>query len=101
MSHARLVVSNGGSTLLQAIACGRACVGVPIAKDQAQRIHRCAAAGVAVAADLNAPDILHAAAKLLRDEPARAALAQRAADLKLADGVETALSALSHLGETA
>jgi hypothetical protein len=101
MSHARLVVTNGGSTLLQAIACGRACVAVPIAEDQAKRIQHCAAAGVAVAADLSAPGILRAATRLLRDEPARAALAQRAVNLKLANGVEIALNALSHLAETA
>jgi ADP-heptose:LPS heptosyltransferase len=101
MSHARLVVTNGGSTLLQAIASGRACVAAPIAKDQAKRIQHCAAAGVAVAAELSAPSMLRAATKLLRDEPARAALAQRAVDLKLANGVEIALNALSHLAETA
>jgi spore coat polysaccharide biosynthesis predicted glycosyltransferase SpsG len=101
MSHARLVVTNGGSTLLQAIACGRACVAVPIAQDQAKRIAHCAAVGVAVAARLCTPSILREASKLLRDEPARAALAQRAADLKLANGIEIALNALSHLDETA
>ena len=36
MRAARLVVANGGSTLLQAIACGSACIAVPIAKDQAR-----------------------------------------------------------------
>ena len=101
MSHARLLVTNGGSTLLQAIACSRACVAVPIAKDQAKRIERCAAAGVAVAAELSAPGILRAATKLLHDETARAALAQRAAHLKLANGIEIALNALAHLAETA
>jgi ADP-heptose:LPS heptosyltransferase len=101
MSHARLVVTNGGSTLLQAIACGRACIAVPIADDQPQRIQRCVAAGVAIAADLNASGILRAAAKLLRDESARSGLAQRAANLKLANGVEIALNALCHLAETA
>jgi predicted glycosyltransferase len=101
MSSARLVVTNGGSTLLQAIACGRACIGVPIAEDQPQRIQRCVAAGVAVAAELAAPSILRAAGKLLRDESARSRLAQRAANLKLANGVDIALNALSHLAETA
>lgn len=101
MSHARLVVTNGGSTLLQAIACGRACIGVPIAEDQPRRIQRCVDAGVAVAAELTAAGILRAAGKLLRDEAARNALAQRAANLKLANGVEIALNALSHLAETA
>ena len=101
MADARLVVTNGGSTLLQAIACGRACVAVPIANDQAGRIAVCVAAGVAVGADLTAAGIERAAEKLLRDEPARAALAQRASRLKLANGVEIALNALKHLAEKA
>ena len=101
LRHARLVVTNGGSTLLQAIACGCACVAAPIADDQPQRIERCVAAGVAVAADLSAQGILRAATKLLHDESARAALAQRAANLKLANGVEIALNALAHLVEIA
>ena len=101
MSHARLIVTNGGSTLLQAIACGCACIAVPIAEDQPKRIQRCVAAGVAVAADLSTQDILRAASKLLRDESARTALGLRAANLKLANGVEIALNALAHLAETA
>jgi hypothetical protein len=39
------------------------------------------------------------ARKLLEDEPARAALARRAAALKLADGVDVALDALASLGQ--
>jgi ADP-heptose:LPS heptosyltransferase len=101
MSHARLVVTNGGSTLLQAIACGRACIAVPIAEDQPARIQRCVDAGVAVAVELSSASILRAAKKLLRDESARAELSKRAANLKLANGVEIALNALSHLAEPA
>jgi UDP:flavonoid glycosyltransferase YjiC (YdhE family) len=97
MSGARLVITNGGSTLLQAIACGCACIGVPIAQDQPQRIERCVEAGVALAARLDAPSMAQTAEELLRDEPRRATLAQRATDLKLADGIEVALGALSHL----
>ena len=99
MAEARLIITNGGSTLLQAIACGRACVAAPIAKDQPARIAHCVDAGVAVSADLTAAGILRAAEKLLRDEPSRAALAQRASRLKLANGVEIALNALAHLAE--
>jgi UDP:flavonoid glycosyltransferase YjiC (YdhE family) len=99
MSAARLVVTNGGSTLLQAIACGRACIAVPIAKDQPLRIQHCVTAGVAQSAELNAAAIVRATEKLLRDESARAALAQRATRLKLANGVEIALNALAHLAE--
>jgi hypothetical protein len=101
LSHARLVVTNGGSTLLQAIACGRACVAVPIAQDQSERIQRCVNAGVAATAALAAPSIARAATTLLRDESARAALAQRAGKLKLANGIEIALNALAHLAERA
>jgi predicted glycosyltransferase len=101
LSQARLVVTNGGSTLLQAIACGRACVAVPIAQDQSERIQRCVNAGVAASAALAAPSIVRAATNLLRDESARAALAQRASKMKLANGIEIALNALAHLAEMA
>jgi glycosyltransferase involved in cell wall biosynthesis len=101
MRAARLIIANGGSTLLQAIACGAACVAVPIAKDQAERTRRCAAAGVALAASLDSASMVQAAARLLRDDSQRAALAGRAAGLKLADGVELALQALAGLIERA
>jgi glycosyl transferase family 1 len=99
MRGARLVIANGGSTLLQAIACGAPCVAAPIAGDQRERIRACAAAGVAVEAAPLAADLEAKAQKLLEDEPARAALARRAAALKLADGVDVALDALASLGQ--
>jgi glycosyltransferase involved in cell wall biosynthesis len=97
MRAARLIVANGGSTLLQAIACGSACIAVPIAKDQGKRIRSCVAAGAAVRAALDAPSIVQAAQRLLQDEPQRAALAERAARLRLADGVAVAVAALADL----
>lgn len=100
MRGARLIIANGGSTLLQAIACGGACIAVPIAHDQRERIRRCVDAAVAVAAAPDAAHILHSAAGLLENEALRAALAQRAAALKLADGVEVASDALSRLVKT-
>ena len=101
MRSARLIVANGGSTLLQAIACGGACIAVPIARDQIERTRRCVAAGVAVAAALDAAGMVQAADRLLQNEPQRAALAERAAHLELADGVEVAIRALSALVESA
>jgi spore coat polysaccharide biosynthesis predicted glycosyltransferase SpsG len=95
MRDARLIVVNGGSTLLQAIACGAACVAVPIAGDQRERIRRCVAAGVAVEAPLAAAEIVSGSQALLRNESLRAGLVQRARGLALADGVAVALSALS------
>jgi spore coat polysaccharide biosynthesis predicted glycosyltransferase SpsG len=97
MRAARLIVANGGSTMLQAIASGNACVAVPIARDQAERIRRCAAAGVVLAATLDTANIVQAANRLLENEPQRAALARRASELGLADGVELAVQALGEL----
>ncbi|HSY08339.1 MAG TPA: hypothetical protein VK820_07375 [Steroidobacteraceae bacterium] len=97
MRHARLVIANGGSTLLQAIACRAPCIGVSIAKDQAKRVRQCAEAGLALAATLNAHHIVSVATSLLDDDSARAALARRAGDLRLADGLGIALTAISGL----
>jgi hypothetical protein len=97
MHGARLLVTNGGSTLLQGIAMGCACIGVPIAKDQPQRIERCVAAGVARSAPLAAAPMAGAAAVLWRDEAARCLLVQRAAALRLKDGIEIALQGLERL----
>jgi glycosyltransferase involved in cell wall biosynthesis len=101
MRSARLIVANGGSTLLQAIACGSACIAVPIAKDQFERTRRCVEAGAAVAAEPGTAGILQAAEQLLENEPARAALAGCAARLGLADGVDIALAAMAGLVDLA
>jgi spore coat polysaccharide biosynthesis predicted glycosyltransferase SpsG len=97
MRGARLVIVNGGSTLLQAIASHAPCVAVSIAKDQAKRVRQCSEAGLALAATLNAGNIVNVATSLLDNEPARAALAQRAANLRLADGLGVALAAIEGL----
>ena len=99
MRAARLVVANGGSTLVQAIACGAPCVAAPIAKDQAARIRRAAAAGVARGTTLGAGAIGQEAKRLLRDPAALAALAARAAAAKFADGNAVAVAALAGLIE--
>jgi hypothetical protein len=97
MRGARLIVANGGSTLLQSVACGRACVAVPIAGDQAARIRRCLDLGVAVAAPLAADAMANIAAGLWRDGARLDALAGRAAALGLADGVDVAVRAMTAL----
>jgi hypothetical protein len=95
MRGARLIIANGGSTLLQSIACGKACVAVPIAGDQGERIRRCVSAGVAVAAPLDGAVILRTATDLLHDEATLNALAGRTIALGLADGVDVALRAMT------
>jgi UDP-N-acetylglucosamine:LPS N-acetylglucosamine transferase len=101
MRSAKLIIANGGSTLLQAIACGNACIAVPIAQDQIERTRRCVAAGVAVAATRDAAGIVQIAEHLLQNEQERLSLARRAADLHLSDGVEVAVRALDRLIEAA
>jgi hypothetical protein len=101
MRGARLVIANGGSTLLQAIACGVPCIAVPIAGDQASRIRHCVRAGVALAAPLEAPAIERTAARLFADDAALQAMAARARELELADGVEVAVGAMMNLLEPA
>jgi glycosyltransferase involved in cell wall biosynthesis len=100
MRGAKLIVANGGSTLLQAIACGRPCIAAPIAGDQAERIRRCVSAGVAVAVPLDAAAIATAITALLQDEPRANAFAGRAVALRLDDGVEVALRAMAALVES-
>jgi len=94
MRGARLVVANGGSTLLQAIACGAPTIGVAIAKDQNARIRRCVTAGVAATARLEGAAISDLAQTLLRNDAARSALILAAARLGLADGIEIAVGAI-------
>jgi hypothetical protein len=100
MRGARLLIANGGSTLLQGIACGCACIGVAIAADQKPRIDACVAAGVARSSDLRAADIAACAQALLGEDMQRAALAQHAARLELADGIDIAITALDGLLQT-
>jgi glycosyltransferase involved in cell wall biosynthesis len=95
MRGAQLVLVNGGSTLLQAIACGKACIAAPIAGDQPERIRRCVSAGVALPAPLESQAMVRAAQELLGDDSRLNALAGRAIALGLADGVDVALRALS------
>ncbi len=94
---ARLVISNGGDTLLQAIACGRPCIGVPIAGDQAHRINRCVQAGLALRAHLDADDLEQTAVALLQDESMRDALVARLVDAHFGNGMDLALSAIERL----
>jgi ADP-heptose:LPS heptosyltransferase len=51
---ARMVISNGGDTLLQVLASRRPCIAVPIAADQAHRIACCIDAGIVVGSPLDA-----------------------------------------------
>src|SRR6202035_76789 len=93
---ARLVISNGGDTMLQALACKRPCVAVAIAGDQAYRIKRCVRAGLVASARLDAADLERVALRMLETGDARESVAPRPAHAgapAVNNGIETALAA--------
>jgi hypothetical protein len=66
LAKTRLVLVNGGDTLVQALALHVPCVAVPIALDQAERIRRCAALGAVVAPSVD--EVAAVCHELLSDE---------------------------------
>jgi predicted glycosyltransferase len=95
LQRARLVLVNGGDTLAQALALGRACVAVPIAGDQAARIARAAALGVVAAPAV--ADVAATCARLLDDAAQAAALQSRLAALGWHDAMPLILARIGAL----
>jgi ADP-heptose:LPS heptosyltransferase len=95
--NAKLVVSNGGDTLLQVIACAKPCVAVPIAGDQAHRIAKCERRGLATSARLDSSDLARATLALLANDARRSRIAVRAANGGITNGLGVALSAVEKL----
>jgi UDP:flavonoid glycosyltransferase YjiC (YdhE family) len=97
LAGARRVVSNGGTSLVHALAHGKEIVSVALASDQARRIRRAARLGVVLEAKPDPAEIAAAALSLARD-PERGAKMRRAiAELGLVNGVDEAVAALRHL----
>lgn len=97
LRRARIVVCNGGDTLLQALACGCACVAVPIAHDQAARIARCGELGLIRHSPLLATAIVEAVAALDRDEAQRQSLIARGRAAGVRDAMPQILEWLAAL----
>jgi UDP:flavonoid glycosyltransferase YjiC (YdhE family) len=97
MRGARVVVSNGGDTLLQAIASARPCVAVPIAHDQARRIAKCEKGGLAIGVKIDAEELVREATRLFTDERARADVVARLAAADVRNGMDVALEAIERL----
>lgn len=97
LRRSRLVLVNGGDTLLQALALGRPCVAVPIAGDQAARIARCVAAG---GVEAPAPDAVVArCAALLGEGSSGASLAALAAAARSAGFTDALPGMVARIGE--
>jgi hypothetical protein len=97
MRRARVVLSNGGDTLLQALACGCACVAVPIAHDQAARIARCRDLRLIRDAALASDAMIDAVAQLHADDAGRRALIARGRSAGVKDALPQILDWLAAL----
>ena len=92
-----LVLVNGGDTLLQALALGKACVAVPIAGDQTARIARCAELGAVRAPTPQADAVLRECLDLLAHEGSRLALEEKARAISFADALPLVLDRIGEL----
>ncbi len=88
MRRARLVLTNGGHSLHQALAMRAVCVVAPLGgSDQPARIGAYDRAGLVVEAAPNARALGDAALRLLRDDAAHRAVADRVAALNIVNGI--------------
>lgn len=88
MRRAKLVLTNGGHSLHQALAMKAVCVVAPLGgSDQPARISAYDRAGLVVEAMPDAQMLGDAALRLLRDEAAHRALAERVAALDIVNGI--------------
>ena len=97
LRHATVVLTNGGDTLIQAIALGVPAVSAPIAGDQPARIRAAVAAGVACASGVDAQQMAAAVRELWSDADARRQLQTAALRLELTDASSEAVQALATL----
>jgi glycosyltransferase involved in cell wall biosynthesis len=97
LAEALFVVSNGGTTLIHALAHRRPLVAVPLASDQDRRIRRAVRLQIAVSAARAPAAIAAAAARLLREPARREAMTQRIAELRITNGIGEAVAALRSL----
>jgi ADP-heptose:LPS heptosyltransferase len=99
--RAKLVISNGGDTLLQTLACNRACLAIPIAGDQPHRIGKCVQAGLAASATLNSDDIERVAISLLENADERRRLEGNSTRAGITNALDGALATLERLARPA
>jgi hypothetical protein len=97
LAGAARVVSNGGTTLIHALAHGQEIVAVPLADDQARRIRRASRLGVVVPAAAEARAIAEAAIALAAEPGRGATMRAQVTRLGLVNGVDEAVAALRRL----
>jgi ADP-heptose:LPS heptosyltransferase len=99
--RAKLVISNGGDTLLQTLACHRSCVAVPIAGDQPHRIAKCVQASLAMGAALDSDDIERVALALLENAEERLRLERNSTQAGITNALDGALETIERLARPA
>jgi glycosyltransferase involved in cell wall biosynthesis len=101
LAGARIVVSNGGTTLIHTLAHGQPLVAVPLAGDQDRRIRRAAKLQIAVRAPRDPGAIAAAAVSLLGDQEWQQAMEQRISQMGIKNGLVEAVTALRCLARSA
>ncbi|MBL6749662.1 MAG: hypothetical protein ISP90_04035 [Nevskia sp.] len=103
MRRARVVVTNGGHSLHQALARGAVCVAAPLGgSDQPERIEAYGKAGLVRAAAPAAETLAAAACALAGDAAACSAIRRRIAALSIRNGIPVMLDGIAGLlGEAA
>ncbi|MGD9597541.1 MAG: hypothetical protein AB7G76_04115 [Steroidobacteraceae bacterium] len=97
MARARVVVANGGDTLLQALSFRRVCVAAPLAHDQVSRIRHCADAGIATSVELDDVALALAAEELFHDGNRRSQQAARISEHPIRNDLDVAVDTLARL----
>jgi len=85
LARSKIVLVNGGDTLLQALALDKPCIAIPIAGDQAERIARCATQGVVLSPKPDA--VIETCERVLADAAVRSDLASHRRRLALHDAL--------------
>lgn len=98
---ARLVICNGGDTLIQVLALGRACVAIAMAPDQVIRLDRCKRRGLDLRADIDSDQILTRTRTLWHDPMSRAAQIEQVDQLKITNAMDQVIDSIARLGERA
>ena len=98
---AQVVICNGGDTLIQVLALGRACVAIAMAPDQVIRLDRCKRRGLDLRADIESDQILARTRTLWRDPASRAAQIEQARQLTIANAMDQVIDSIARLGERA
>lgn len=98
LSHAEMALVSGGSVLVQAVALGAPTLGLPLQREQAERVAWLARAGAVVDAGTPTPDALvDTMLQLHNATGARERLRTQAAALGLTNGLPAAVEALGGL----